>query len=160
MFYVRWWTNANAIVNHACRLCKSGLKLHKMKFDMIRKCCWGGGRQAKRGGERKNTYLFNKPYWCEILGVKFCMILKSNQAQWKVVNEKITKYEPFWKKHYQYCSGQFDDCHNPKPMVACEWLLNIPRSQWCFTFDTLKVMTFTNILCTYFFFNHVSLSSH
>lgn len=89
MFYVRWWTNANAIVNHACRLCKSGLKLHKMKFDMIRKCCWGGGRQAKRGGERKNTYLFNKPYWCEILGVKFCMILKSNQAQWKVVNEKF-----------------------------------------------------------------------
>jgi hypothetical protein len=53
MFYVRWWTNANAIVNHACRLCKSGLRIHKMKFDMIKKCL-GAGEGAERGGEKKH----------------------------------------------------------------------------------------------------------
>jgi len=99
------------------------------------------------------------------LDVKFCMIVKSNEAQWKAMNEFLFLFLnhqiwTIWKKHYQYCKGQSYDCHGPKPMVACEWSLNIPRSQWCLTFDTLKVMTFTIILCTYFFFSHVSFSSH
>jgi hypothetical protein len=137
-----------------------------MKFDMIQKCCWG-----KERGRKKNAYLFNKPYWCDGKQCSFWVWnfawlwnpMKLNERLWmknSIFFFKITKYEPFWNKHYQYFSGQSDDCHSPKPMVACEWSLNIPRSQWCLTFDTLKVMTFTIILCTYFFFGHVSLSSH
>jgi hypothetical protein len=60
-------------------------------------------------------------FGCEILDD--CEIQWSSMKgyEWKIqFLKKSPNMSHFEKKHYQYCSGQSDECHGPKSMVACD----------------------------------------
>jgi len=133
----------------------------------------GGGEGAKRGWGKKMPIFLTNFIDVMVSNVFFgCEILYDCEIQWSSMKgyewniqffKKLAKYEPFESNIINIVVGNLmivTALNRWLHVIACDWSLNIPRSQWCFTFDTSKVMTFTIILCTYFFFNHVSLSSH